>query len=95
MLLDFSSVSIDELVLAQQTSQSIHEALFRIIYSTKRISSNLESIRNTYRLAEVQNKLKDGDLPYPLYSEENTHSGAEIEFRCVMKCIQSVCWIIV
>ncbi|KAL5533615.1 hypothetical protein ACEPAG_75 [Sanghuangporus baumii] len=83
MLWDFSNVSIDELILTQQTSQSIHASLFRIIYSTKRISSNLATIRNTYSLVEVENKIKDGDLPYPLYSEEGNHSGAEVEFRNV------------
>ncbi|KAL5536082.1 hypothetical protein ACEPAF_4187 [Sanghuangporus sanghuang] len=83
MLWDFSSVSIDELILTQQTSQSVHASFFRIIYSTERVSSNLATIRNTYSLAEVENKIKDGDLPYPLYSEEGNHSGAEIEFRNV------------
>ncbi|KAL5533581.1 hypothetical protein ACEPAG_41 [Sanghuangporus baumii] len=83
VLWDHSNITLDDLILVQQTSQSVQSSLFELLFYFKRMSDHLVTIRNIYALECVENTIKEGDTPYPFFSEERKHSGAEVEFRNV------------
>ncbi|OCB88097.1 hypothetical protein A7U60_g4722 [Sanghuangporus baumii] len=83
VLWDFSNITLDDLILVQQTSQSVQSSLFQFLLYFERISDHLSTIRNIYSLEDIENTIKEGDTPYPLHSEGRNYSGAEIEFRNV------------
>ncbi|KAH8111915.1 P-loop containing nucleoside triphosphate hydrolase protein [Phellopilus nigrolimitatus] len=73
-------MSITSLMIIQQTTQTVQATSSMLLHNLKKVSSHLRTIRNLYGLSETQNKMQDGDTPYPLKEEGN---GAEIEFRNV------------
>lgn len=94
VLWDHSSVTLGDLILLQQTTQSVQSTSSMLLYKVQALSGHMLTIRNIYTLSEMQNKIKDGDVPYPRTAEKS-HSGAEIEFRyainylCFMRRLSS------
>ncbi|KAL5536117.1 hypothetical protein ACEPAF_4222 [Sanghuangporus sanghuang] len=80
---DHSNITLDDLILVQQTSRSVQYSLFQLLFCFKRMSDHLVTLRNIYALEGVENTIKEGDTPYPFFPEDRKCSGAEVKFRNV------------
>ena len=78
-------LTIASLLMLQQTEGIVMFTVWQLIFASKRLSEHLRVIQNIYTLSEVENKIKDGDIPYPPPSEKEPEKlegkGAKIELR--------------
>ena len=80
-ILQPSKFSVSSMAILQQTSNSLRRTFFRIFEGGKDIPKHLHLIKSTYDTLtlRVENKISDGDKPYP--SGDKEKEGMSLEFR--------------
>lgn len=56
--------------------------IWRFVQQTGSITDKLETVRKLYDVSNIQNRIKDGTVPYPEDAQKLKH-GITIEFRLV------------
>lgn len=79
-------MTITSLTQYQQLQSTISSTFSSIRWEFQDFSNSVGMIKEIYDLDKIQEKFKDGTVPYPLEENplENGHCGAQIEFRCVL-----------
>ena len=84
-LLKGPRLTVSSLLMLQQMEGVVNSTVWGLIFESKRLSEHLRVIQNIYTLSEIENKIKDGDRPYPSTMEKQTEEtkgiGAKIELR--------------
>ncbi|KAH8115858.1 P-loop containing nucleoside triphosphate hydrolase protein [Phellopilus nigrolimitatus] len=83
--LDAKSISITSFLMMQQTSETVGWTFYLMSRRISRFAKALDNIKKIYKLASIENVVKDGKEAYPLETNlvENGAHGAQIEFRNV------------
>ncbi|KAJ7804826.1 P-loop containing nucleoside triphosphate hydrolase protein [Mycena olivaceomarginata] len=74
--------SITSFAILQQHAQGLRSTIGRLIYEFLQISDYVSDIRELYKIAEVENKIVDGEEPYP-NGTLSTEMGMSFEFKNV------------
>lgn len=90
------SVPLKALMLLEQSVSNLTYHLQDVFRDSKTIANWLSDLRNVYDAISIENKLVDGNEPYPqpkpepalgsdekVASDEDAQGGMKIEFKCV------------
>jgi hypothetical protein len=84
-ILQPSKFSVSSMAILQQTSNSLRWTFFRIFEGGKDIPKHLHLIKSIYDALKVENKISDGNKPYP--SGEKEKDGMSLEFRYALRLL--------
>ncbi|KAJ7032342.1 P-loop containing nucleoside triphosphate hydrolase protein [Mycena alexandri] len=74
--------SITSFAILQQHAQALRGTVSTLIHQSSRVTECVNSLQNLYKLADVANKVVDGEEPYP-NSTLSTDKGMAFELRNV------------
>jgi hypothetical protein len=78
-ILQPSKFSVSSMAILQQTSNSLRWTFSRIFDGGKDIPKHLNLIKSIYDTLKIENKISDGNKPYP--SGDKKKDGMSLEFR--------------
>ncbi|KAJ7732127.1 P-loop containing nucleoside triphosphate hydrolase protein [Mycena metata] len=82
VVIDPSGFSITSFAILQQHAQAIRGTVSSLFNQFSRVAETVNSLQNLYKLADVTNKVVDGEEPYP-NSTLSTDKGMTFELRNV------------
>jgi hypothetical protein len=81
-VLNPSKFSITSIAILQQSSSTIRRTLENILIDTALFRRHLNEIQNLYDAAKINNKMSDGEHPYP-NPIHKCDEGMSFDLRCV------------
>ncbi|KAJ7453361.1 P-loop containing nucleoside triphosphate hydrolase protein [Mycena galericulata] len=77
-----SKFSMTSIAILQQYSASLNYSLQMLFWDVSQVGKCVTDIKILYETANIENKIVDGDTPYPR-ADVDTSKGMEVEFRNV------------
>jgi ABC-type multidrug transport system fused ATPase/permease subunit len=74
-----SKFSLAYFAILQQSSSTLGYALERVLSRTKSLTQQVVQLKHLYEISEVQTKLQEGDLSYPLSDSEDSGMAFELQ----------------
>ena len=78
------SFSLPSIALMEQASSTLTWTMYELFRDSDSMLQTFRQVKDLYALGEIQNLIKDGELPYPRgLAEQKGSRGMSVTFECV------------